>query len=237
MPRIVSREEWLATRKEFLVKEKAAAKARDALNAERRNLPMVELDKEYVFQGPDGEVTLAELFEGRRQLIVRHFMFDPAWDEGCPSCSFMADDVGPLDALHQKDTTLVFVARAPEEKLTAFKKRMGWTFPFYSSFGSDFNYDFDVTLDESVKPIEYNYEFYGTKEAFEAPGQYFSGELSGTSVFWQEDGRIYHTYSTYARGDDLLGSTHDHLDLTPLGRQEEGLPYPLAWAKLHDSYS
>jgi predicted dithiol-disulfide oxidoreductase (DUF899 family) len=236
MPEIVSKEEWMTARKAFLAKEKAAAKARDALNAERRELPMVEIEKEYVFEGPDGEVTLAELFDGRRQLIVRHFMFDPSWDEGCPSCSFMADDVGPLDHLHNRDTSLVFVARAPEPTLTAFKKRMGWTFPFYSSYGSDFNYDFGVTLDESVRPIEYNYRYYGTKEAFEAPGQYFSGELSGTSVFWHEDGRVFHTYSTYARGDDLLGSTHDHLDLTPLGRQEEGLPYPLAWARLHDSY-
>jgi predicted dithiol-disulfide oxidoreductase (DUF899 family) len=237
MPRIVSEEEWLAARKAFLVKEKAAAKARDALNAERRELPMVAVDKEYVFEGPDGTATLADLFDGRRQLIVRHFMFDPDWDEGCPSCSFMADDVGPLDHLHQKDTSLVFVARAPQEKLSAFAKRMGWEFPFYSSFGSDFNYDFGVTLDESVRPIEYNYKYYGTKEAFEAPGQYFSGELSGTSVFFRQDGQVFHTYSTYARGDDLLGSTHDHLDLTPLGRQEEGLPYPLAWAKLHDSYT
>ena len=236
MPEIVSREEWLAVRKEFLVKEKAAAKARDALNAERRELPMVEVEKEYVFEGPKGHVTLADLFDGRRQLIVRHFMFDPAWDEGCPSCSFFADNVGPLDHLHARDTSLVFVARAPEPKLTAFKKRMEWTFPFLSSFGSDFNYDFGVTLDDSVRPIEYNYKHYGTKEAFEAPGQYMAGELAGTSVFWAQDGRIYHTYSTYARGDDLLGSTHDHLDLTPLGRQEEGLPYPLAWARLHDSY-
>jgi predicted dithiol-disulfide oxidoreductase (DUF899 family) len=161
MPRIVSRDEWLAARKAFLVKEKAAAKARDALNAERRELPMVEVEKDYVFEGPDGTATLADLFEGRRQLIVRHFMFDPSWDEGCPSCSFMADDVGPLDHLYQKDTSLVFMARAPEPKLTTFKKRMGWTFPFYSSYGSDINYDFGVTLDESVRPIEYNYRYYG----------------------------------------------------------------------------
>jgi predicted dithiol-disulfide oxidoreductase (DUF899 family) len=236
MPRIVSPQEWSAARKAFLVKEKDAARARDRLNAERRELPMVEVGKEYVFQGPDGDATLTDMFEGRRQLIVRHFMFDPEWDAGCPSCSFMADDVGPLDHLHNRDTSLVFVARAPHDKLAAFQQRMGWTFPFYSSFGSDFNHDFGVTLDEAVRPIEYNYRYYGTREAFEAPGQYFSGELSGTSVFFRQDGRVYHTYSTYARGDDLLGSTHDHLDLTPLGRQEEGLPYPLAWARLHDSY-
>jgi predicted dithiol-disulfide oxidoreductase (DUF899 family) len=236
MPRIVSREEWLEARKSFLVKEKEAARARDRLNAERRELPMVEVTKEYVFDGPDGTATLLDLFEGRRQLIVRHFMFDPSWDEGCPSCSFMADDLGPLDHLHNRNTSLVFVSRAPQEKLATFRERMGWTFPWYSSFDSDFNYDFHVTLDEAVAPIEYNYRFYGTKEAFEAPGQYFSGELSGTSVFLRDDYRVFHTYSTYARGDDLLGSTHDHLDLTPLGRQEEGLPYPLAWARLHDSY-
>src|SRR3712207_1156820 len=159
LPRVVSRDEWLAARKELLAKEKELTRQRDALNAQRRRLPMVRIEKEYVFEGPDGKASLLDLFEGRQQLIVGHFMFSPEWDEGCPSCSSGADEMsnGLLEHLHVRDTTFVYVSRAPLEKIEAYKQRKGWTFPWHSSYGSDFNYDFHVTLDESISPIEYNY--------------------------------------------------------------------------------
>src|SRR3954449_3563435 len=159
LPEIVLREEWLAARKALLAKEKELTRARDALNAERRRLPMVKVEKDYVFEGPEGNVGLRDLFEGRRQLIVRHFMFDPSWDDGCPSCSAGAAEISPglLEHLHVRDTTLAVVSRAPLQKIERYKASKGWTFPWYSSYGSDFNYDFHVTLDESVAPMEYNY--------------------------------------------------------------------------------
>ncbi len=158
-PKIVSRDEWLVARKELLTHEKELTHQRDAVNEERRNLPMVEIDKEYVFVGPDGNASLLDVFDGRRQLIVHHFMFEPDWDEGCPTCSFSADHIAfQLGHLHARDTTLAYISRAPIEKLTAYKARMGWTAPWYSSSESDFNYDFQVTLDPSVAPVEYNYE-------------------------------------------------------------------------------
>src|SRR5207245_2750317 len=158
LPKIATRDEWLTARKELLAKEKELTRQRDALNAERRRLPMVKIDKEYVFEGPDGKANLLDLFDGRRQLIIYHFMFDPNWEDGCPSCSAGADEVsdGLLAHLHIRDTTYVFVSRAPLAKIEAYKARQGWTFPWYSSYGSDFNYDFHVTLDESVAPIQYN---------------------------------------------------------------------------------
>jgi predicted dithiol-disulfide oxidoreductase (DUF899 family) len=226
LPQVVSREEWLVARKALLTKEKELTRARDALSAERRMLPMVRIDKEYVFEGPDGKATLLDLFEGRRQLIVVHFMFDPSWDDGCPSCTAGADEVsqGLLDHLAVRDTTLVFVSRAPIAKIEDYKARRGWTFPWYSSYGSDFNYDFHVTLDESVAPIEYNYR---TPEEHEraGTGYYVQGnqpiEGPGRSMFLRDGDAVFHTYSVYARGAEGTGGSYYFLDLTALGRQEE----------------
>jgi predicted dithiol-disulfide oxidoreductase (DUF899 family) len=226
LPQVVSRDDWLAARKELLVKEKELTRQRDALNAERRELPMVEVEKDYVFEGPDGKASLLELFDGRRQLIVRHFMFDPRWDDGCPSCSAGADEIsdGLLEHLHTRDTSLVVVSRAPLDKIERYKARKGWTFPWYSSYGSDFNYDFHVTLDESVAPIEYNYR---TKAEHEQAGTsgYVGGdqpiEVPGQSCFLRDGDRVFHTYSSYARGAEMTGGSYYYLDLTALGRQED----------------
>ena len=226
LPQIVSREEWLSARKELLAKEKAATRARDALNAERRGLPMVEVEKEYVFEGPEGSVGLVDLFDGRRQLILGHFMFNPSWVDGCPSCSAGADEIskGLLEHLHVRDTTLVQVSRAPLAKIEDYKARKGWTFPWYSSYGSDFNYDFHVTMDESVAPAVYNYR---TKAEHEqaGTGYYFEGEQPieepGTSFFLREGDRVFHTYSSFGRGAEMTGGSYYFLDLTALGRQED----------------
>jgi len=158
LPKIVSRDQWLVARKELLAREKVFTRQRDALNADRRRLPIVEVDKEYVFEGPEGRATLLDLFARRRQLIVGHFMFDPSWEDGCPSYSAGADEVsdGLLEHLHARDTSFAYVSRAPIEKIERYKAKKSWTFPWYSSYGSDFNYDFHVTLDESVAPVEYN---------------------------------------------------------------------------------
>ena len=221
-PRIVSRDEWRAARRDFLVKEKEFTRARDALSAQRRALPMVRIEKDYVFEGTAGTLRLLDLFEDRRQLIVYHFMFDPSWDEGCPMCSFLTDNIPHLAHLREaRDTSLVLVSRAPLAKITPFKQRMGWTFPWYSSFGSDFNYDFHVTLDEAVAPVEYNYRDDAELEQV-GMDPLPSGEQPGLSVFLRDGGSIFHTYSTYARGVDLLDGTYNYLDLTPLGRQEDG---------------
>jgi predicted dithiol-disulfide oxidoreductase (DUF899 family) len=226
LPDAVSSDEWVAARKALLEQEKEFTRRRDALNAERRRLPMVEITKNYVFTGPDGEASLLDLFEGRRQLIVGHFMFDPRWDDGCPSCSAGADEVsrGLLEHLHARDTTLTYVSRAPLEKLERYKARKGWTFPWYSSYGSDFNYDFHVTLDESVARIEYNYR---TKAEHEQAGTagYVEGEqpieAPGSSYFLRDGERVFHTYSTFARGAEMTGGSYYFLDLTALGRQED----------------
>jgi predicted dithiol-disulfide oxidoreductase (DUF899 family) len=220
LPKIVSRNEWLVARKELLAKEKKATRARDALNADRRRLPMVEIEKDYRFEGPDGELGLLDLFEGRRQLIVDHYMFDPTWDDGCPSCAGRVDQYGNLEHLHERDTTMAVVSRAPLAKIEPFKARMGWSFPWYSSYGSDFNYDFHVTLDESVAPIEYNYRDKAELERAGFPSD-MTGELHGTSVFLRDGDRVFHTYSTYGRGTEQVGGTHYYLDMTALGRQED----------------
>ncbi|MGZ6345911.1 MAG: DUF899 domain-containing protein, partial [Candidatus Limnocylindrales bacterium] len=191
LPDVVSREQWLAARKDLLAKEKELTTARDALNTERRMLPMVELEKPYVFEGPEGDVTLLDLFEGRRQLILIHFMFDPEWEDGCPSCTAGADEMAPglLAHLHARETSLAYVARAPLAKIERYKAKRGWTFPFYSSYGSDFNYDFHVTLDESGAPVEYNYR---TPEEHQQAGTayYVEGdqplELPGQSHFLRD---------------------------------------------------
>ena len=226
LPEVVSRKEWLAARKQLLAKEKDATRSRDALNAERRRLPMVRIDKDYVFEGPKGKASLLDLFEGRRQLIVYHFMFDPSWQQGCPSCSAWADHIarGHLNHLHARDTTLAFVSRAPLDRIEPFKQRMGWAVPWYSSYGSDFNYDFHVTLDESVAPVEYNYRT-PTEHRQAGTGYFTEGEqpleMPGLSCFLREGEQVFHTYSTYARGGEAVGGAYYFLDLTALGRQED----------------
>jgi predicted dithiol-disulfide oxidoreductase (DUF899 family) len=225
LPRVVSRDEWLAERVELLKREKELTRLRDQLSADRRRLPMVKIEKEYVFEGPEGEATLLELFDGRSQLMVGHFMFDPEWEDGCPSCSAGADEMSPghLQHVNRRDTTFVYVSRAPIEKIEAYRARKGWTFPWYSSYGSDFNYDFDVTLDERVKPIVYNYR---TAAEHERMGQGFpkdekSFERPGRSCFLRVGDDIFHTYSVYARGLETMGGSYYMLDETALGRQEE----------------
>ena len=212
LPDVVSREEWVAARKALLAKEKELTRRRDALNAERRMLPMVRIDEDYVFAGPDGEASLLDLFEGRRQLAVAHFMFDPSWEDGCSSCSAGADEIsdGLLRHLHVRDTTLAFVSRAPIDKIERYKAKKGWTFPWYSSHGSDFNYYFDVTLDPAVKPPIYNYRPIDME-----------GEMPGQSHFVRDGDRVFHTYSNYARGAEMTGGSYYFLDLTALGRQED----------------
>jgi predicted dithiol-disulfide oxidoreductase (DUF899 family) len=226
LPDVVTQAEWLVARTRLLEQEKELTRRRDALNAERRRMPMVRIDEEYVFEGPDGPASLLDLFEGRRQLIVRHFMFDPRWDEGCPSCSAGADEISPglLEHLHTRDTTLAHVSRAPLAKIERYKARKGWTFPWYSSDGSDFNYDFHVTLDESVTPFEYNFR---TAEEYRRLGQaeFVDSdqpfEMPGTSFFLRDGDTVFHTNSTYARGAEMTGGSYYFLDLTALGRQED----------------
>ena len=240
-PQVASREEWLAARLQLLAEEKALTRQRDALNARRRALPMVEIEADYRFNGPEGEVGLAELFAGRRQLIVYHFMYHRDKGEGCPGCSFLADNIGHLAHLHARDTSLVLVSNALLAELEAFKKRMGWNLPWYSSFGSRFNYDFHVTIDASQAPVEYNYQ---GEDELKRMGQLdmIKGELPGASVFLRDGARVFHTYSTYARGLDMLMNAYHYLDLTPFGRGEgwDGMANldgkGLNWTRLHDQY-
>jgi predicted dithiol-disulfide oxidoreductase (DUF899 family) len=241
LPEIVSAAQWREARIALLEKEKAMTRARDELSAERRRLPMVEITKDYRFQGPQGEVGLLEMFEGRLQLIVGHFMFHPEWEDGCPSCSAGADEVadGLREHLAIRGTTLAYVSRAPLEKIERYKAKKGWTFPWYSSAGSDFNYDFDVTLDSSVKPMEFNYR--GAPEAWEESEQPF--DMPGTSCFLRDGERVFHTYSSYARGGDLLIGTYNWLDLTARGRQEDWEEPAgrsdgpmMHWVRRHDQY-
>jgi predicted dithiol-disulfide oxidoreductase (DUF899 family) len=209
LPEIVTRDEWRAARVALLEREKELTRARDALSADRRRLPMVEVTEDYVFTGPDGTAGLADLFAGRRQLVVGHFMFDPEWDEGCSSCTAGADETseGLRRHLAARDTELAFVSRAPIEKIERYRATKGWTFPWWSSYGSDFNADFGVTLDGSG---EYNFR----------PTD-LVGEMPGLSCFLQVDGRVFHTYSQYARGAEWTGGSYAYLDLTALGRQED----------------
>jgi predicted dithiol-disulfide oxidoreductase (DUF899 family) len=228
LPRVVSHAEWLEARKELLTREKALTRARDELAAARRELPMVRVDKEYVFEGPDGPATLLDLFEGRRQLIVDHMMWAFDFDEngeevprdtGCPSCSGRADNIGDLVHLRQRDTTFAAVSRAPYAKIGPFHVRMGWRFPWYSSAGSDFNYDFHATVDERVSPVLLNYRT-AEELPFEwSPGR--RGDYPGISAFLRDGDEVFHTYSTFARGLEQIGGTHYFLDLTALGRQEQ----------------
>ncbi|HEY1966526.1 MAG TPA: DUF899 domain-containing protein [Pseudonocardia sp.] len=227
LPEVVSRPEWLAARTRLLAMEKEQTKARDALSAERRRLPMVRVEKDYRFDGPDGEVGLLDLFAGRRQLMVSHFMFAPEWTDGCSSCSAGAEELsdGLYRHLAVRDTTLVHVSRAPLAKIQDYQRRKGWTFPWYSSYGSDFNYDFNVTLDESVTtPMIYNYRTRSDHNAA-GTGYYFDGgqpiEGPGLSCFLRDGDAVFHTYSSYARGAEQTGGSYYFLDLTALGRQED----------------
>jgi predicted dithiol-disulfide oxidoreductase (DUF899 family) len=239
-PQVGTRDGWLAARRELLAQEKEFTRQRDALNTARRQLPMVEIDKAYLFQGPDGQTSLAGLFEGRGQLLIYHFMFDPDWAEGCESCSFLADGIGHLAHLHARDTTLAMVSRAPLPKIEAFRQRMSWTVPWYSSSGSDFNYDFHVTLDPAVAPVQYNYR---DLDALGPDWYGWTGEMHGISAFLRRGDRVFHTYSSYARGTDMVNSTYQWLDLTARGRQEGWEQPPgrsdgplMSWLHHHDRY-
>jgi predicted dithiol-disulfide oxidoreductase (DUF899 family) len=229
---IVSREEWTRVRKELLKKEKELTRLRDRLSAECRELPWVRVEKKYVFDGPHGKETLADLFDGRSQLIVTHFMLGPGWKEGCVGCSFGADHIeGPLVHLEHHDVTLVVVSRAPLPEIEAFKKRMGWRFKWVSSYGSDFNYDYHVsfTKEQIAKgKVYYNYEM----------REFQIEELAGTSMFYKDEaGDIFHTYSTYARGAEMLGGVYGYLDHLPKGRNETGPNHDLTdWVRHHDRY-
>jgi predicted dithiol-disulfide oxidoreductase (DUF899 family) len=227
LPEVVSREAWLAARIALLRQEKELTRARDRVNAERRRLPMVRVDAPYTFEGPDGTVRLLDLFDGRDQLVMHHFMFDPAWDHACPSCSSAADGISGLRQLHARNTTLVAVSRAPYEKLAAFRDRMGWTFPWFSSFGTSFNYDFHVTLDDRVAPVLLHFR---TEAELAATGTPWSSdgwtesmrgtEVPGISAFLRVGDDVFHTYSTYGRGLEEFHNGDPYLDLTALGRQE-----------------
>ncbi len=226
LPRVVSAAEWDVARDPLLVKEKEATRARDALAAERRRLPMVQIDKDYVLDGPGGKASLLDLFEGRRQLIVYHFMFGPNRDAGCDGCSMFVDQIGHLAHLHARDTSFALVSRAPLAKIEPYRERMGWTVPWFSSFDSDFNIDFGVSP-ERPQPTEYQ-----------------DGETFGLSVFLRDGDSVYRTYFTAGRGVEALGSVWTFLDLTPLGRQEDwedspaGYPQtrPYEWWRRHDEY-
>ena len=226
LPPVVSEAEWQAAREALLAKEKEATRVRDALAAERRRLPMVRIENDYVFDGPDGETRLPDLFEGRRQLLLYHFMFGPHHDQGCDGCSMFVDQIGHLAHLHARDTSFALVARAPFTKIAAYKKRMGWTIPWFSSFDSDFNVDFGVGPDTPQ------------------PNVYQDGESFGLSVFLRDGDSVYRSYFTTHRGVEALGSVWTFLDLTPLGRQEEWEDSPAGypqtkryeWWRRHDDY-
>lgn len=229
--RVVTREEWIAERRALLAREKELTRLRDRLAAERRALPWVRIEKNYVFDTPDGRRTLADLFEGRRQLLVQHFMYAPGWEQGCPSCSFMADHSDGMNAhLEQRDVTLVAVSRATLAEIEHFRRRMGWRFKWVSSHGSDFNYDFGVSFTpEQVAqaPIHYNY----------GPWPYAYEEWPGISVFFKDDAdQVFHTYSTYGRGVEVMMGTYNMLDLMPKGRDERNVEYKMEWVRHHDRY-
>lgn len=230
-PQVVSREQWLAARKELLRKEKEHTRQRDALAAERRKLPWVRVDKDYTFEGPRGRQTLADLFGSRNQLAIYHFMLGPGWEHGCVSCSLAADQFdGAMIHLAQRDVTFTVVSRAPYAEIAPFRERMGWRFPWVSSHGSDFNFDFRVSFTKeelAAGSVDYNY----------APSQFPSEEAPGMSIFARgEDGAIYHSYSTYTRGLEPLLGVYYFLDLVPKGRGEEDPNNPMSWVRHHDRY-
>lgn len=229
--KVVSREQWLEARRAHLAREKEFTSLRDELSRERRALPWVKVEKEYVFEDPDGKLTLSELFEGKSQLIVYHFMYGPEWDEGCPSCSFWADNFnGIVVHLNHRDINLVAVSRAGIDQLEAYRQRMGWSFRWVSSFGSDFNWDYHVSFTkEEMEKGEMVVNF--------GVGSFPSDEAPGISVFYRdESGEIFHTYSCYLRGLDMLNGAYHYMDLTPRGRDEDDLPYTMAWLRRSDEY-
>jgi predicted dithiol-disulfide oxidoreductase (DUF899 family)/uncharacterized damage-inducible protein DinB len=231
--KVVSPAEWLTARKALLKKEKEFTRLRDELSRQRRELPWEKVEKSYVFEGPTGKVSLSELFKGRNQLIVYHFMFGPGWEQGCPSCSFLADNFdGARVHLEQRDVAFAVISRATSPEIDSFKGRMGWRFPWVSSFGSDFNHDYKVSFTkEDMAPGKHPYNF-GTVD-------FPSEEGPGLSVFYKDaDGQIFHTYSTYGRGLDILLTTYNLLDMAPKGRDEEGMkPHAMAWVRHHDRYT
>ena len=229
--KVVAHDEWIAARKAYLAEEKAFTRARDALSRKRRELPWEKIEKNYVFDGPNGKETLADLFGGKSQLIVYHFMLGPGWEAGCPSCSFLADHFdGAVIHLAQRDVTFLVVSRAPLPQIEKFKRRMGWRFKWVSSFGNDFNYDYHVSATPEEKAsgkAAYNYEI----------TEFPSEERPGASVFYKnEAGDIFHTYSSYGRGLDMLIGAYHFLDLAPKGRDEDGLAWSMAWVRHHDRY-
>jgi predicted dithiol-disulfide oxidoreductase (DUF899 family) len=228
---VVSTDEWIAARKRLLAKEKEFTRLRDQLSRERRELPWEKVGKQYVFDASDGKQTLSELFEGRSQLVVYHFMFGPTWEQACKSCSFWADNFnGIVVHLKHRDVTMIAVSRAPLEKIEAYRKRMGWGFKWVSSYSNEFNRDFHVsfTPEEIKGPVDYNY----TQQKFP------SDEAAGISVFYKDEkGGVFHTYSCYSRGLDMLNGAYHYLDIVPKGRDEDGLPHTAAWLKRHDEYA
>ena len=230
-PKVVSPAEWLAARREFLIKEKEFTRLRDELSRRRRELPWEKVEKSYEFEGPNGPATLGDLFGKRSQLVIYHFMLGPEWKEGCPSCSYLADHFdGMTIHLANRDVTFAVVSHAPFAEIKAFKQRMGWRFPWYSSYGSDFNYDYQVSMrpeERGSDQVYYNYEF------MEFPAE----ERPGLSVFFKDPGgEVFHTYSTYARGLDILVGAYNILDLAPKGRDEDALKFTMAWVRHHDKY-
>jgi len=228
--KVVSHAEWIAARKALLAREKKFTRLRDQLNQERRDLPWEKVDKEYVFEGPDGSETLAELFDGKRQLIVYHFMFGPGWKEGCPHCSFWADNFNGLGIhLRHRDTTMIAISRAPFKKLEAFKKRMGWSFKWVSSAKTDFNFDYQVSFtreDVAAEKAFYNYETQDPSVE----------EREGVSAFYKDErGAVFHTYSAYERGIDMLNTAYHYLDLTAKGRDEDP-EHTQDWVRYRDRY-
>jgi predicted dithiol-disulfide oxidoreductase (DUF899 family) len=228
---VVSKEEWLKARLAHLASEKEFTRKRDELSRKRRELPWERVEKNYVFDAPEGRRTLADLFEGRHQLMVQHFMFAPGWEEGCKSCSFMADHIdGARVHLAQRDLTLVVISRAPLAEIERYRNRMGWQFKWVSSYGTDFNHDFGVSFTpEEIAKGEVYYNYRNQKSSEE--------ELPGVSIFYKDEaGDVFHTYSTYGRGVEVMMGAYNFLDLTPKGRDEEGLPYGMAWLRHHDKY-
>lgn len=227
-PKIVSQEEWLAERKRHLEREKEFTKRHDQLIAERRRLPMVKIEKEYVFDSPEGKKSLRDLFGEQVQLIIYHFMFAPEWEEGCMGCTGFVNALGDISSLPERNTTFALVSLAPLAKLEAYKAQMGWGVPWYSSFGNDFNYDFHVTLDPAVTPPEYNYR---SSAEWEELGRsaLTSGEHHGLSVFFRVGDDVFHTYSSYGRGVENLTDSYMLLETTPYGRQEDWEDSPAGW--------
>jgi predicted dithiol-disulfide oxidoreductase (DUF899 family) len=229
--KVVSGDQWIEARKQLLIKEKEFTRLRDQLSQERRDLPCERVEKNYVFDGPDGKQTLSDLFAGKSQLIVYHFMFDPSWEAGCRSCSFWADNFNGIDIhLKHRDVSFLAISRAPLPKLEAYRRRMGWGFKWVSSFGSDFNYDFGVSFTPEQMAAGMAYWNYANQKPFEA-------ETVGISVFCRDQAQIFHTYSCYQRGVDMLNGAYHYLDLTPKGRDEaDQKPHAQAWVRRHDEY-